>query len=270
MFALDNRVVGAALALSICCGAAWSQSLPGGAAAVVNGKAITQTQVDLAVSEATARGVRDTPAVRQAIVNDLVGAELLAQRAKQLGLADDALVAARLESMQTNMLARELQRFWVEKNPASQADMRAEYKRQVDELNKRGPLNEFDVAHIVVPTEAAALDLIAKLSSGADFAELATANSIDPSRERGGDMGWVLPFNILPEIGNVVANLGAGAVTQAPIQTRLGWHVVKVKTKRAYTIPTFEASEQALTQAVQNAKWAAYLKDLADKAAVVR
>ena len=270
MLALNNRALGFVLAASLGCSAVWAQSLPNGAAAVVNGQTIAQSLLDMAVAEAGARGVADSPAVRQAMLNDLVGAELLAQRAKQLGLANNTEVAARLQLMQTNLLARELQLFWLEKNPVSKADMRQEYQRQVDELNKRGPLNEFELSHIVVPQEAMALDVIAQLGQGADFGSLAKANSIDPSRDRGGDMGWVLPFNILPEIGNVVANMQANTVTQAPIQTRMGWHVVKVKAKRAYSIPTFEASEQALTQAVQNANWASYLKDLADKANVRR
>lgn len=267
MSLMSKNLIVCAIA-AVCALPALAQNLPDGSLAVVNGKSISQSVLDLAVAEAVARGMADSPALRTTLLNDLVGAELLSQRARELGLNNSPDVAARLTLAQTNVLARELQRFWVEKNPPSQADMRAEYERQVAELNKRGELNEYELQHIVVAEEAKAIDLIKQINNGADFAALAETHSIDP--RPAGNMGWVLPLNILPELSNVVVNLMPNKVAQAPVRTRLGWHVLLVKDKRKYAIPTFEASQQALTQSVQKAKWADYLKSLSDKAKIQR
>lgn len=256
--------------LCLVTGTAVAADLPLGVVAVVNGKHIRQVMVDVAVAQEGARGQADTPALRTAVLNDLVVAAMLADRARQIGVSNLPKIAAGLDVLETNFLARELQRFWVEKNPISNAELRYEYNRQVAELSKRGQLQEFQLSHIVVPDEARALQILSEVKAGADFVATATASSIDPSRERGGDMGWVLPFNILPEIGNVLVNLAPNTLAMAPIQTRLGWHVVKLGGKRDYTIPTFEASKLPLQQAVQNANWSAYLLDLNSKTNIQR
>jgi peptidyl-prolyl cis-trans isomerase C len=250
---------------------AFAADMPKGVIAVVNGKTLNENILGVAVSDASSRGVSDSPALRSELLGDLIRSEILAQRAKQLGLANDPDTRARMAIAESNLLARELQRFWVAKNPPSDSDMKAEYERQVGELKKRGALSEFYLAHIVVSSEESALKIIDQLRNGGDFSKLAASQSLEPqTRTNGGEMGWVLPFNILPEIGNVVVNLDKGEVAQSAILTRVGWHVVKVNDKRPYKIPSYEASLNALRQAVMNAKWRAYMDGLIQAAKVER
>jgi peptidyl-prolyl cis-trans isomerase C len=245
--------------------------LPNATVATVNGTALSELLVGIAVEEAQGRGATDSPALRDALVNELIRTELLAQRAKQEGLDQQPDVAARMALANASLLARAFQRDWAQKNQPSNADLKAEYERQVRELKKRAPLTEFALAHIVVASEETARSIIEQLSAGSDFAALAAAQSIEPqTRDNGGDMGWVLPFNILPEIGNVIVNLDKGEVAQSPIRTRLGWHVVKVGGKRPYQIPTYESSLNALRQAVQTARWNTYFNGLVEQAKIQR
>ena len=263
-----RALLGALAALSV---SAFAADLPKGVIASVNGKTLKENILGVAVSDAGSRGVQDSPALRDELLSDLVRSEILAQRAKQLGLANEPDMLARIAIAETNLLARELQRFWIAKNPPSDSDIKAEYERQVGELMKRGALNEFYLAHIVVSSEENALKIIEQLRNGGDFATIAASQSMEPqTRANGGEMGWVLPFNILPEIGNVVVNLDKGEVAQSAILTRIGWHVVKVNDKRPYKIPSYDASLNALRQAVMSAKWRAYMDGLIQAAKVQR
>lgn len=263
-----RSLLGVLAALSV---SAFAADMPKGVVAIVNGKALKENVVDVLVNDIGSRGVQDSPALRDALLSDLVRNEVLAQQAKQLGLANEPDMLARIAITEYDLLARALQRFWAEKNPPTADEMKAEYERQVGELKKRGALSEFYLAHIVVSSEENALKIIEQLRNGGDFAALAASQSIEPqTRANGGEMGWVLPFNVLPEIGNVVVNLDKGEIAQSAILTRLGWHVVKVTDKRPYKIPTYDASLNALRQAVMTAKWRAYMADLMKAANVQR
>ena len=83
-------------------------------------------------------------------------------------------------------------------------------------------------------------------------------------------MGWVLPAQIMPAISNVMVNLTKGSMTQSPIQTPAGWHVVRLDDVRAYKAPTFEESKNQISLGLVQNKRLALLKKLAESARVVR
>lgn len=69
-------------------------------------------------------------------------------------------------------------------------------------------------------------------SQGADFAALAKQHSEDPHAGEGGAMGWVAQGELLPELDAALFTLTPGEVSE-PIQTRLGFHLLKVEERRA-------------------------------------
>ena len=151
------------------------------------------------------------------------------------------------------------------KSPLGVPDLRQEYERQVRLLSS-DDLQQYHVASIVVGSEAEAREVMASLRSGQSFEAQAKARSLDPSKGRGGELGWLLADQITPAISNVVVNLSPGAVSAAPIQVGQYWHVVKVLAKRAYKVPTFEESEEQLRQAVMQNRRLQLLKKLKDDA----
>lgn len=130
------------------------------------------------------------------------------------------------------------------------------------------PQKEYSAAHILVADEAKATELKAQLDGGADFAELAKANSTDTgSGANGGDLGWfglgamVKPFEdavVAAEVGKVVG----------PIKSDFGYHLILVKETRIAEKPTLDALREELTADIQQKAVTAHIKEITDAATV--
>jgi peptidyl-prolyl cis-trans isomerase C len=112
------------------------------------------------------------------------------------------------------------------------------------------PAKEYHAAHILVDSEEKAKGLIDQLNSGADFAELAKANSSDTSAASGGDLGWFGLGMMVKPFEDAVVALQPGQVS-APVQTQFGWHVVKLIETRDAAQPTFESEKDALAETLK-------------------
>ena len=106
------------------------------------------------------------------------------------------------------------------------------------------------------------MDLIAQLDDGADFAELAKANSTGPTGPNGGDLGWFSPDQMVGPFSEAVSVLEDGAYTAAPVQTQFGWHVILREESRDNQPPTLESVRDALSQRIEQTKFTAYLETL--------
>ena len=98
---------------------------------------------------------------------------------------------------------------------------------------------EYNASHILVETEEEAQSLIAELEDGADFAELAKANSTGPSGPSGGELGWFQPESMVAEFSDAVQEMEPEAIS-APVQTQFGWHVIKLNETRELTPPPLD------------------------------
>ena len=90
---------------------------------------------------------------------------------------------------------------------------------------------EFNAAHILVETEDEAKDLVTKLESGVDFAQLARAKSTGPSGPNGGALGWFGLGQMVPQFEQAVVIMDIGAISP-PVKTQFGWHVIMLNEKR--------------------------------------
>ncbi len=132
------------------------------------------------------------------------------------------------------------------------------------------PQKEFNAAHILVETEEKANELKTQLDGGADFAELAKANSTDTgSGAMGGDLGWfglgmmVKPFEdavVAAEIGKVVG----------PVQSDFGWHLVLVKETRVAAQPTLDELRDELAGDIEAKAIEAKIAELTTAATVTK
>lgn len=99
---------------------------------------------------------------------------------------------------------------------------------------------EYNAAHILVDDEAKANDLLAQLQGGADFAELAKANSTDTgSGANGGELGWFGLGMMVKPFEDAVVAAEVGKVS-GPIKTDFGYHLVLVKETRVAAQPTLD------------------------------
>jgi peptidyl-prolyl cis-trans isomerase C len=130
------------------------------------------------------------------------------------------------------------------------------------------PQKEFSAAHILVDDEAKAIELKQELDNGADFAELAKANSTDTgSGAQGGNLGWfglgamVKPFEdavVAAEIGKVVG----------PVKSDFGYHLILVTETRLAQKPTLDMMREELTAEIQQKVVTAHLKEITDGASI--
>ncbi len=107
---------------------------------------------------------------------------------------------------------------------------------------------EVHARHILVASEDEAKKIIDELHKGADFATLAKARSTDPGKEQGGDLGWFKKGDMLPEFSDAAFALKPGQITETPVHTRYGWHVIKLEDRRTAQPPSFEQSRDEIRQ----------------------
>ena len=259
-----NGAIGFALTTALTC--AWAAEP---AAAVVNGVAIPGRLLERNVKANVAQGQVDSPQLRNALKEELIARELMVQEAIKRGLDKKSEADDVVYMMRQNFLIDVLMQEEMSQQPITDADLKAEYDRQVKELASK-EAQQYQLAIIVQESEEQARAVMAALKSGQSFESLAKAKSIDPSKERGGELDWLLAEQMSPAISNVVANLSKDSVSAAPIQVGPYWHVVKLLNKRAYQVPSFDESKNILQATVFQMRRAALLKKLQETAKIKR
>ncbi|MBU3629153.1 peptidylprolyl isomerase [Polynucleobacter sp. AP-Reno-20A-A9] len=227
------------------------QAQPSKTLLTVNGAKITNAQVDQWVSVSVSEGAKDTPELRQSILNDLVLREAVAQDAKKTGLLTKGNNAFKIKMAEQNAMMDIWFSQYFADHPVTNDDVRAVYDKQV-ELSK-DPKNskEYLVSQIVVANESEGAELIKQINNGASFADLAKAKSLDQnSGQQGGIVGWALPTQLTPPISDLVPNLTKGKITQTPVKTANGWHIIKVDDVRPFVMPTFDQAKNTIAQSL--------------------
>jgi peptidyl-prolyl cis-trans isomerase C len=234
-------------------------------AAKVNGASIPQYRFEAAVKSRIAQGQQDSPEMRKGIRDALINQEVVAQEAIKRGLDKVPLVAARLELDRQTALVNAYFEDHLRRNPITDDMLRKEYERLKPEL----PAREYKVRHILVEKEDEAKNIIAQIRKGGSFEKLAGEHSKDPgSKARGGDLDWAPAERYVKPFAEAVARLKKGAMTEAPVQTDFGFHIIRVDDERATKIPSFEEAKPQLQQLVQTQVVQRAISELRAKAKV--
>ncbi|MDX5409223.1 MAG: peptidylprolyl isomerase [Thauera sp.] len=136
-------------------------------------------------------------------------------------------------------------------------------------------LEQTRARHILVKTSEVLSDADAearlraireRVVNGADFGELAKANSADLSAAKGGDLGWLNPGDTVPEFERAMNALQAGEVSP-PVRSPFGWHLIQVLERRVQDV-TDERKRNAARLALRERKaeqayedWVRQLRD---------
>ena len=116
-------------------------------------------------------------------------------------------------------------------------EVRAEYEKFLAANSGK----EYKSRHILLAKEDEALVLIGKINGGANFEDLARRFSRDPgSGPKGGALEWASPKDYVKEFGDVLNSLAKGQMTQSPVKTVFGYHIVQVDDVRDIQVPKFE------------------------------
>jgi peptidyl-prolyl cis-trans isomerase C len=235
--------------------------------ATVNGEPISRDFFEFYVKGITGKSSSELSAEqRDQALDNLIRAKLIAKKAEKDGLVKDADTANMLELTRLNVLQQVSSEKYLKDRKATEQELRSEYETQVAAL----PRLEYHARHILVATEDFANKLIAQLDKdkGANFAELAKRESMDSSKEQGGDLGWFSPDRMVKPFSDAVVALKPGEYTHKPVQTQYGWHIIKLEETRDLQAPAYDSVKQRLEQMVQTKKFKAYADDLVKNAKV--
>jgi len=120
-----------------------------------------------------------------------------------------------------------------------------------------------------VQDEAQAKKIIADLKKGAKFDDLAKKQSKDPgSAQKGGDLDWATPSSFVPEFAEAMVKLGKGQMTQEPVKSNFGWHVIRVDDVREAQLPKLDEIKPQIAQQLQQQKLAKFQEELRGKAKI--
>jgi peptidyl-prolyl cis-trans isomerase C len=231
----------------------------------VNGTTIPAYRVEAAIKSRVAQGQPDTPETRKSIREALANQEIVAQEAVKRGLDKQPPVAARIELDRQSILVNAYFEDYFRKNPVSDDMIKKEFERLKPQL----PAKEYRVRHILVDKEDEAKNIIAQIRKGGSFEKLAAEHSKDTgSRARGGDLDWGPAERYVKPFADAVTRLKKGAMTDAPVQTDFGFHIIRVEDERATKIPSFDEAKQQLHQLIQNQVVQRAIADLRAKAKV--
>jgi peptidyl-prolyl cis-trans isomerase C len=236
-----------------------------GPAAKVNGTNIPQYRLEAAIKARIAQGQQDSPEMRKGIRDALINQEVVAQEALKRGLEKQPHVAARMELDRQSILVNAFFEDYLRKNPVTDDMLRKEYERVKPEI----PTKEYKVRHILVEKEEDAKNIIAQIRKGGSFEKLAAEHSRDPgSKARGGDLDWAPAENYVKPFAETVTRLKKGTMTDAPVRTDFGYHIIRVEDERTAKVPSFEEAKQQVQQMVQNQIVQKAIADLRAKAKI--
>jgi len=211
-------------------------------------------------------GGQNTPDLQQQAFNEFLNLIVASQEANKRDLADSPEVQSALEMQRMMVLsAAALQEIAAESDP-SEDELEAAYDQFVEQAQR----TEYKARHILVDEKAKAEELIEKLDErdGEGFEELAEENSLGPTAEKGGDLGWFDARRMVKPFSDAVADMEPGTYTEQPVQTQFGWHVILLEETRAAEPPSFEEAKPQLEAAVRREKVTEKLNELRAEAEV--
>ena len=183
---------------------------------------------------------------KQDLVNKLIGEKVVLLEAYKEGIDNeveqDTSFAKQKETILLNVLYKEE---IVDKAKASESEIKDEYDKEKEEVH---------AAHILVESKDEADDIYQQLKNGADFTQLAKEKSIDPSaKNNGGDLGFFKWGKMVPEFQEAAFQLKVGEISR-PVQTKYGWHIIKLIERRPVAQTSYEDSKKLIQSRLEQAK----------------
>jgi peptidyl-prolyl cis-trans isomerase C len=243
-----KTVVSAALFVAVMACVVPAQAEPNTVVAKVNGIEITESEIQFAENEVDLSNIPPKER-RRALVEHLAQIHLMADAAEKAKFGSGADFDARMKYYRL----RALREAYIEKNVRNSVTTEAA-KAHYDERVKSIPVQqEIRARHILVKTEDEAKKIAKEIEGGADFAEAAKKYSQDDAGEAGGDLGYFSPGQMLKEFEVVAFATPVGKVS-APVQTKHGWHLIKVEDKRDRKLPSFDEVKDQIVASMTKAK----------------
>lgn len=230
--------------------------------AEINGETITERELDQLVSQQTQGDSEIPPTQRRQFLEEIINLMLLAQAGDAAGIDEAPDVAAQLNNDRRRTLAQSFVRQLTESEPVAESVLRERYEAVYGAEAPR----EYKARHILVSDRGQASAIIDRLADGESFTELAGQYSEDGTSRDGGNLGWFAPDDMVDPFAEAVAALEPGAVTDEPVETRFGFHVIRLDETRETEAPAFSDVASQLRMSIVNERIQAELEGLREDA----
>lgn len=231
----------------------------------VNGVTIPASRFAIMTQQAAGQGQADNPQVQAQIKDNLIKGEVVAQEAMKAGMDKSPEVMDQLDFVKQQLLVRAYVADYMKKNPIKDEALKAEYNKAKSAEGDK----EYKAQHILVEDEKDAKNLIAQIKKGGNFDKLAKEKSKDAgSKDQGGKLEWTMPGNFVKPFSEAMVKLKKGEMTQEPVKTPYGYHIIKLEDTRGAKVPTFDEVKDKIRQSQQQAMMTKLLGDLRAKAKV--
>lgn len=228
----------------------------GAVVATVNGSSISRGTFDVYVKALTqGKNIPElTSEQKGQVLDQLVTMQLLADAAKKDSLqnTDEVQAAETLNNLRI-MSDAEVAKYAKDHQPTED-----EIKAQYNVVIANGEATEYHARHILVDTQDKAANILKKVKGGAKFEDVAKAESTDPSKNNGGDLGWFSLNNMVPEFAQAVKKLKKGELSE-PVKTQYGWHVIRLEDTRD---PSLDQLKPRITQQLTQKKLFSMIEDM--------
>lgn len=233
--------------------------------AIVNGKAVPMARVNALKAQIEASGQPIAPEMDKMIKDEVIAREVFMQEAARRGLAASDAYKQQMEMARQTVLIRALFEDFQKKNPVTDAEAKAEYDKFVQANGGK----EYKASHILVESEDRAKAIIAEVKAGKSFEDIAKKESKDPgSGARGGDLDWANPNNYVPEFTEALIKLKKGEMTDMPVKSQFGWHIIRMDDERQAEMPKFDDVKPQIMQQLQQTKLQAFQDQLRKNAKI--
>jgi len=198
------------------------------------------------------------------LLERVIDIKLFAQEGKKMKLDEEPSVRAAIDFVIEKVLMQAFLSKYVQEN-IKEENIKASYNNFIADETSR---EEIKASHILMDTESEAIDVINMLNDGDDFAELAKNKSTGPSGPSGGDLGWFKRGQMVPPFEKAAFSLNKNEISQRPVQTQFGWHVIKIFDKRIPEAPSYESMKSKLIQDLERKIVSKKIQDLRNDALI--
>ncbi len=206
--------------------------------ATVNGQPIYLSELEVA-QQALPPQYRNVPlqSVFPALLDRIIDSKLVVADGKKNKVEADPAFKRRMVFVEEQVI----QDYWLQKEMAKRITTEKMQQRYQEKLKSMPAEEEVHARHILVATEPEAKDLLAELKKGTAFDKLAKEKSTDKaSGAEGGDLGWFKRTDMVKEFSDAAFNLKKGELSEAPVKTQFGFHVIRMEDRRQAPPPSFE------------------------------
>ena len=209
----------------------------------INGTDVTRQEVIDSAADLPEQIRSQIDMVFPQLLNRYIGLKLLGDKGRAENLAEDPEVKKLMSDYETQAIRQVYVTRYLDQQ-VTEEKVKARYEKN---LKDNPPPEEVRAAHILLKTEDEAKAVIEQLKGGADFAAVAKEKSEDKgSGANGGELGWFAKDVMVKEFADAAFAMKQGDVSEAPVKSQFGFHVIKLQERRTQPAPSLDSQRDQI------------------------